>query len=229
MSSIVDVKDLEVVGGQTGDVKTGDVKTGDVKTGDVTIKNIEPGYVGGGSGLGKVLKELPITSFVDDGTKSKSVMPISNPMPVPCQKFGVVAIVRHERFMESGYNETVRTAMALNFLGCFDDTTQANAYIRKLQDTDMKMFDIYTVQMGEFVPYPPPRLLDDTRFVQKDLQEVFNTYKLGLDNAKKSLSKRMAKEAEESDILKNATTPPAETPTTTTETSSDTIVKKEEV
>lgn len=84
--------------------------------------------------------------------------------------------------------------MGMKIRGCFATQDEAAAHVKKLRKQDTIMH-IYMVEVGKWMPIPPPKDVEDsaeTEFQEQYMQEMMKGYKENQEKAKTMFKERVA-------------------------------------
>jgi Family of unknown function (DUF5832) len=131
---------------------------------------------------------MPLISNIEDVESRAATyfdLPVADRLRDSDQKYAVVSIVAPE-----GTNQKAPDLM-IRIHGCRATLQEANAYARKLRDSNT-FFDVYCVQTHEWAPLPP-RLdeIEDISFTDERVQSIRDSYIEHLKGQKAELIERL--------------------------------------
>jgi Family of unknown function (DUF5832) len=128
----------------------------------------------------------------------------------PRQKYALLTIVA-----PTGTNQTTKSGdMLQRIYGCTETLEEANAWAKRIRDSN-DFFDVYTVELHEWVTLPPQvDKIDDVQFTDQRIQNIRDSYISTLKGQKRDVIERLEavqkirdKEAKEKEIRMNLLKP----------------------
>jgi hypothetical protein len=120
------------------------------------------------------------------------------PLPQPGQSFACVMMIpKHELATSDelkGNERFERVQFALNVLACFPMESMAHDYCRKVMEI-YPYFDIHVLPTNQFRAFPPAAANSDFVYQEQTLNDIFQSYKAGLEENAKMFEGRVVTEA----------------------------------
>ena len=105
-----------------------------------------------------------------------------DPISVPGQVYALLSCVGPSANQKCDH-------VAVKIRGCFATKDEASAWAKRLQKLDPD-FDIYMVNMGNWLYVPPPQTIDDAHYQDEKLEEIIQGFREAQDDAKAHFEER---------------------------------------